>query len=72
MWGNTVIDLFFLADIFVSFRTTYYDLGTGEEIFDARLTAREYLANRFWIDLISTIPVENIAALFTHTKNASL
>lgn len=62
---NTTIDLVFLLDIIVNFRTTFYDIETGDEVFDAKRTGRKYLRSRFTIDLLSTLPFDNIAAIFT-------
>lgn len=36
---NTLIDLAFVADIVVAFRTSFYDLETGDEVFSAKRTA---------------------------------
>lgn len=40
---NNMTDVFFCLDIIVSFRTTYFDLETGDEIFDGKLTAIDYM-----------------------------
>lgn len=69
---NSLIDLAFLIDIIICFRTTFLDVETGDEIFDAAVTGREYLRTRFTVDLISTIPVDNIAFLITQTKTPTL
>jgi len=58
---NSVIDFCFLLDIIVNFRTTYYDPHTGDEVTNKRKIAIHYLRGRFWIDLFSTIPIDNIA-----------
>ena len=52
---NGCIDLFFIVDIILTFRTTYVS-KQGDEIIDPCLIAKNYLRNKFWIDLISTIP----------------
>ena len=70
--ANTAIDIAFALDILVAFRTTFYDLETGDEVFNSKRTGREYLKSRFPIDLISTIPVDNIVFLFTQTKTPTL
>jgi len=69
---NTCIDLMFLGDIFVSFRTTFYDRETGDEVFEARRTSSGYLKGRFTIDVLSTVPFDNLALLFTKTKSPLL
>lgn len=69
---NSVIDLFFLMDIIVNFRTTFYDIETGDEVFDARRTGLVYLKGRFTVDLLSTIPFDNIALIFTQSSSPVL
>lgn len=48
-------------DILLTFRTTYYDPVSGDEIFDTRMIAKRYLMGRFIIDFLSTVPFDNIA-----------
>jgi hypothetical protein len=69
---NTFIDFVFLADIIVQFRTTFYDLDTGDEIYDTKRIGMSYLKGRFTIDLLSTIPIDNIAMIFTQQKTPAL
>jgi hypothetical protein len=69
---NTLVDCVFLADIFVQFRTTHYDIDTGDECYDAKVIARKYLSSRFTIDLLSTLPIDNIAKIFSDTNNPAL
>jgi hypothetical protein len=67
--ADNIIDILFVVDIVVAFRTTFYDMETGDEIFDPRKTGTAYIKDRFAIDLISTIPVDTMAFIFTGTKN---
>jgi len=69
---NSMIDFIFLLDIVVNFRTTFYDIETGDEVFDAKRTGRKYLKSRFTIDLLSTIPFDNIALIFTASSSPVL
>lgn len=69
---NSCIDLVFLLDIIVNFRTTFYDIETGDEVFDSKRTGMKYLKSRFTIDLLSTIPFDNIAAIFTASSSPVL
>lgn len=69
---NTGIDLTFLMDIVVAFRTTFYDLETGDEVFDPKRTGKVYLKGRFTIDILSTVPFDNIALIFTDEKTPIL
>ena len=41
--GNTLIDLAFALDILIAFRTTFYDIETGDEVFNSKRTGSEYL-----------------------------
>ena len=68
--SNSVIDLLFLLDILVSFRTTFINQKTGDEINDPKLVAKHYVgmsarthpaASRFWIDFLATVPFDTIA-----------
>lgn len=56
----------------MAFRTTYYDLTSGDEVFSGKLTAISYLKTRFFIDFVSTVPVDTIAELLTGQKNPVL
>ena len=70
--ANTIIDLCFVVDILVAFRTTFYDPSTGDEIFDAKRIAKEYILGRFIIDFLSTVPFDNIALMITQTRSPML
>lgn len=54
---NTTIDFIFLADIFVTFRTSYIDTY-GNEVSQPNHIAREYLSGTFWVDLAATLPLD--------------
>ena len=69
---NSLIDFVFLLDIIVNFRTTFYDIETGDEVFDSKRTGKRYLKSRFTIDLLSTIPFDNIALIFTQSSSPVL
>ena len=53
----------FLCDVYLSFRTAYYDNDEGW-VTDRRLIARRYLRSWFWIDAPSSFPIE-LVELFT-------
>ena len=69
---NSLIDFVFLLDIIVNFRTTFYDIETGDEVFDSKRTGKMYLKGRFTVDLLSTIPFDNIALIFTKSSSPIL
>jgi len=56
---DNVIDLLFLIDILLTFRTTFIN-SAGNEIKDPRRICIEYLKGRFWVDLLATIPFDTI------------
>ena len=58
---NSCIDICFFLDIIFTFRTSFYDTITGDEVFDKWLIARNYLKGRFIVDFLSTVPFDNIA-----------
>ena len=69
---NSLIDFFFFLDILVNFRTSFYDEETGDEVFDSKRTGEAYLKSRFTIDLVSTIPLDSIAMIFTSSSSPVL
>lgn len=67
-WGDTstiiyFIDLFFLTDIFLNLKTTYFHQGI--EITDPNKISKQYFKNDFYIDFISILPFD---LLFIHNK----
>ena len=54
---NNLIDLTFLMDICVNFRTVILD-DSGEEVTDLWLIAKNYIGGVFLIDLIATVPID--------------
>jgi len=69
---NSVIDLFFAIDIYIQFKTTYYDDQSGEEILDKQTIVWNYLTGRFFIDLMATIPFDSIAFAITRKRSEIL
>jgi len=57
---DSTVDLIFIVDICLMFRTTYIDAHLGIEIVDPIEIARKYVSGRFAIDLLSTIPLNAI------------
>lgn len=69
---NTLIDLMFFIDIFVSFRTSFYHPITGDEISDLKIIRKNYFKGRFAIDFMSTVPFDNILLIIARTENKVL
>lgn len=58
---NYIMDLIFLADIVVNFRTIYFDSRTSDPVIDNNKIAINYVkGGRFAVDLIASIPLEVI------------
>jgi hypothetical protein len=53
---DNLINFFFLLDIIITFRTSYIQSTTGDEIMDSNKIAWHYLKTRFVIDVLSTFP----------------
>lgn len=66
---DRIIDITFIIDIFVSFRTTFLDIHTGEEIVDWKIIGIRYLKSRFSIDALSTVPFDLIAIVIISDDN---
>ena len=52
---DLIINIFFLVDILIEFRSTYFDKN-GMEIKNPKQIAERYLKGMFIIDLLSSIP----------------
>ena len=72
--AETLIDVLFMLDIVVSFRTMYLSQATGDLIDDPKRIAANYVfRGRFFIDLLSSIPVDLlILAIQTNSKLFSI
>jgi len=59
---DSFIDLVYIADIIIRFRTTYIDTISGEEIVDSYLISMKYLLSlQFIIDVVSTAPLDDMS-----------
>jgi len=57
-----ILDLFFMFDIVLNFRTSYINNHTGDEITDPRTIAYNYLTSgKLVIDLLSSFPYDYVA-----------
>ena len=50
----------FAIDIVISFRSSYLDAYTGDEVLNERKIFKNYLFGRFFADFLSTVPFEII------------
>lgn len=54
-----IIELIFIIDIILNFFTTYKN-ESGQEICTLSEIAQNYLSNWFFIDIISSVPTQNM------------
>lgn len=70
---NNLIDILFFFDIIIQFRTTFIHPMTGEEKNNSKEIAINYLTGKFFVDLISTVPLDSKIFMkdvdVKHTKN---
>lgn len=69
--ASVTIDMCFLLDIIVVFRTVLIDEETGEEIKNSKIIANKYIEGRFTIDFLSTVPFDYIALIFLEKEQAA-
>ncbi|CAI2361123.1 unnamed protein product [Moneuplotes crassus] len=69
---NWLIDLFFLIDIFINFRTTVVDPVTGDDIYNTKVIAKQYIQGKFWIDLLASIPFDIVTLFFSDSASGTL
>ena len=56
---DRVIDSLFIVDILFNFRTTFINPKTNLEIVDPKRIAKNYFySQKFWVDLLASIPFE--------------
>ena len=67
---SIAVDLIFVLDIFIVFRTTILDDDSGEEISDGKIIAQKYIRGRFTVDFLSTVPFDWIALIFLDSEQA--
>lgn len=53
---DALVDLTFLIDVVITFRTTFLDTEKGFDVYDTHEIARKYLHGTFAIDLASSVP----------------
>lgn len=70
---NGLIDVMFMVDIFINFRSSYYNDATGEEITDCKSISISYLKGKFWIDLVASLPLDFLSYGFQELdKNSQI
>ena len=70
---DSVLDLFFFMDFIFNFVTTYISPKSGTEVSDSKRIAKAYVkTTSCYIDLLATIPFDQIAILFFRDSNLDL
>ena len=73
MWFLEVSMTFaFIADIYFTFNTVFFDTLTGNWVTSHRTIAANYLRGWFWIDAPSSVPVEIINIFLEHSNTLGL
>lgn len=67
-----LINLVFICDILINFRTTYIHSKTAEEVMNPREIAFQYLKMKFWIDLLASIPFDSIGLILFSSSSSSM
>lgn len=57
---DVILDLIYIFDMMVIFTTTYTNSETGEEIYQWRQIAKNYLKGNFIIDFLAVFPIDVI------------
>lgn len=69
-WADRIIDMFFALDIIINFRYAYIHKRTGDEIWDWRLIAFNYLKGRLIIDVLAAAPFDLLGEVFNLNHSA--
>ncbi|OQR89768.1 Voltage-gated Ion Channel (VIC) Superfamily [Achlya hypogyna] len=67
---DLVVDALFFVDILVSFRMAYYT-AEHQLVVQSRTITLSYLKGWFFIDLVSTVPIDTIGSFFVTTASST-
>ncbi|XP_065052171.1 potassium voltage-gated channel subfamily H member 8-like isoform X2 [Rhopilema esculentum] len=56
--ADCIVEIFFIVDIFINFRTTYIDKKSGRIITQKKMIALHYLKRWFIVDFLAALPFE--------------
>lgn len=62
-WVEVVVDLFFICDVILNFRTSFYDANGFRENRPSRIT-KHYLRSWFLVDFVSCLPYGYVQYFF--------
>ena len=69
---DQIVDVIFAIDIVIMFRTSYQDQKTDNIIRDSKLIAINYFKDRFFIDLLASIPFDLFGRLITTSPDVRI
>lgn len=68
---DTLVDICFIIDIIINFRTAYFNSKTGKLVTESKKIAYNYiLYGRFGIDLIASLPVDFLTTVSSASKTS--
>lgn len=59
---DAMVDLFFLLDVIIRFRTSFLDTKKSVEVRDPHIIGKQYLKGSFALDFISSVPFSVFAS----------
>jgi hypothetical protein len=66
---DTMIDCAFFIDMCLTFNTAYLDQRLERYVYDRRAIATHYLKFWFWVDFVSTVPIDDIVSLLSASSH---
>lgn len=69
---DACVDLCFLIDIIITFRTTFLDTKQSIEVTDPHVIGKRYLKGAFFLDFISSVPFTSLVSSNKETVFTSL
>lgn len=69
-WFEAVVDLYFVVDIFLNFRTAYYD-SNSELVIDQKMICLSYFRGWFLLDFLSCLPVTYISLAMSNANEGA-
>lgn len=70
---DSILDLFFAFDFFLNFFTTFVSPKTGLQVSEWKKIAHHYISGyNCYIDLLATIPFDQLALIFAADSNINL
>lgn len=65
---NSLIDIIFMLDVLVNFRTSFVIENTGIEVTNPKDIAIRYMKGRFWLDVLASLPLDSLTYAISKSK----